>query len=138
MRYGREPTTEIDELIGTYAVLDFKNSNLARRYELVLGSGAGAEVGFTLKSILSGPWGSRGTEWHGIARLDGDRLHLGSETVTDWSFTVVEDERSDRMRGCIDPFTLQVMGGGSLGLALTIDGHDVLLVKKGERGSPPR
>ncbi len=133
MKCGRVLPMELNELIGTHAVLDFKNSNLARRYELVLEPGASAEIAFTLKTTLSGPWGSKGTEWRGIARLDGDRLHLGSERVTDWSFTVVEEERSDDTRRCGDTFELHVLGGGSLGLAMTIDGHDVRLERKGEK-----
>ncbi len=123
---------DIVMLTGTYRVLDFKNRNLARSYELVLGHDAAAGAVFTLKSTLSGPWGSRGTEWRGGARLEADRLLLASETVNHWSFTVVEEDRIDDVRESSTVFLIQVAGDGSQGLLLPIDDHEVRLVKNVE------
>ncbi|MBN2153206.1 MAG: hypothetical protein JW839_17260 [Candidatus Lokiarchaeota archaeon] len=84
----------------------------------------GKGLAFTLGSTISGQWGSRGIEWRGSANIVEGRLILASETVNDWFFTVVDDEKDEEIRDCHATFALQIVGDGSRGV----------LLAKGSRG----
>ncbi len=83
----------LEDLVGHYDVLATKNQNYAFRYRMTIN----ASAEFSLEEIVSGRFGSTGTMWEGRVVPDQQAFSLLVEKCIDWSDTVVEDERSERV-----------------------------------------
>ncbi len=98
----------VQELMGPYDMLAIKNKNCAFRYKMTIKTSAE----FSLEEIVSGQFGSTGTTWEGRVVPDQQGFVLRVEKNVDWSYTFLDEERSDRVTIVNNIFTLILVPEG--------------------------